>query len=446
MKKYAMILISTLLLFGLILPIGAAQNGKMVITPDKAEFYPGATVTFTVKVTGVSAAKSIGIIPQYDTSVFELVSGEWLVTGAALSDFSGGTATIAYASPRAFNENVFRLKLKVKSSAKLGSYNVTANTNIKNGTEEIATTVTAGKITVVCNHSYSKWTSISGSQHNRTCSKCKDQQTKSHTFTNDCDTTCNDCGHTRTINHSYSTTWSSNATSHWHECSVCKDKKDMSNHNPGAEATENTPQKCTICDYIIQNALGHTHTFGTEFEGDESGHWNVCISCGEKSVLNSHEYDNACDKNCNICDYARETQHTYGNEYEKDATSHWRVCTICSTNEDPSEHNYDNACDEDCNVCSNTRLVEHKYNNGVETVKPTQDKAGEKVYTCEECGTEKKVELELVISSDESNPNNTGEKVVNGIKMYWIIITGIACMAIGMLVGCLISKKKTVKQ
>lgn len=59
--------------------------------------------------------------------------------------------------------------------------------------------------------------------------------------------------------HNYATKWSSNADKHWHECSVCHDKKDEEAHTPGAAATETTAQKCTVCDYVIKAALGHTH-------------------------------------------------------------------------------------------------------------------------------------------------------------------------------------------
>ena len=59
--------------------------------------------------------------------------------------------------------------------------------------------------------------------------------------------------------HNYATVWSSDESGHWHECSLCHDKKDEAAHTPGAAATETTPQKCTECDYIITDALGHTH-------------------------------------------------------------------------------------------------------------------------------------------------------------------------------------------
>jgi len=133
MKKLIIISLALVLVLATVISVVAAQTGTVTITPNTTTLYAGSTVTFTVKVTGVTAAKSIGVIPSYDTNVFDLVSGEWLVSGSAMSDFSGGTATIAYAYARAFNENVFKFTLKVKSNAKLGQVTVNATVSIKNG-------------------------------------------------------------------------------------------------------------------------------------------------------------------------------------------------------------------------------------------------------------------------------------------------------------------------
>lgn len=54
--------------------------------------------------------------------------------------------------------------------------------------------------------------------------------------------------------------WQSNADKHWRHCPVCDSDVDEAAHIPGAEATANTPQTCTVCGYIIVSALSHTHT------------------------------------------------------------------------------------------------------------------------------------------------------------------------------------------
>ncbi len=58
--------------------------------------------------------------------------------------------------------------------------------------------------------------------------------------------------------HSYDTL-KKNETEHWNEC-ICGKKENIENHNPGAQATEETDQICTECNYVIVPALGHIHT------------------------------------------------------------------------------------------------------------------------------------------------------------------------------------------
>ena len=64
--------------------------------------------------------------------------------------------------------------------------------------------------------------------------------------------------------HTPSSTWNSNETYHWKECTAmgCDVVIDGSKaeHTPDREAaTETDPIKCSVCDYIITPALGHTH-------------------------------------------------------------------------------------------------------------------------------------------------------------------------------------------
>ena len=81
------------------------------------------------------------------------------------------------------------------------------------------------------------------------------------------------------IDHTWSTEWSKDETNHWHECSVCHTKKDETAHTPGPAATENDPQTCTECGYIIAPATGHIHHTTTLVPAVEA----TCISEGHKA-------------------------------------------------------------------------------------------------------------------------------------------------------------------
>ena len=111
-----------------------------------------------------------------------------------------------------------------------------------------------------------------------------------HDYTNACDAYCNTCGYVRTITHSYKTEWSGNVEKHWYECSVCGDKLSEASHTPGAEATETTNQVCTVCGFVIQEALGHTHDYNNS-KNDDTNHWKEC-ACGEKNEITAHTWNN----------------------------------------------------------------------------------------------------------------------------------------------------------
>ncbi len=94
-----------------------------------------------------------------------------------------------------------------------------------------------------------------------------------HSFTNDCDTTCNECGYIRTITHDYT------------------------------DATCTEPKTCSVCGATDGAALGH-------------------------------DYDHACDKSCNVCGATRTVgAHTYKKVITKATTTKdgkiKNVCTKC---------------------------------------------------------------------------------------------------------------------
>ena len=139
-------------------------------------------------------------------------------------------------------------------------------------------------------HKYSaEWTS-NANEHWHSCVGCSSvKDTEACSYTNACDAECNICGYKREIAHSYKTEWMSDAEQHWYECSICRDRTNVSAHTPGAAATETTAHTCTICGYVIQDALGHTHNFDT-VKKDDANHWNECV-CGEKSGVSAHVWD-----------------------------------------------------------------------------------------------------------------------------------------------------------
>lgn len=68
-----------------------------------------------------------------------------------------------------------------------------------------------------------------------------------------------------------------------------------------AAATESDPVKCSVCEYEIVPALGHTHAYGTEWKSDKDNHWNEC-ACGDKVNTAAHKDENK-DGKCDVCAY-----------------------------------------------------------------------------------------------------------------------------------------------
>lgn len=177
-----------------------------------------------------------------------------------------------------------------------------------------------------------------------------------HVYDNVCDSKCNVCEAERTTKHTYGSSWSRDHVGHWHECTKCGEKVDYRDHYPGPAATEDAPQLCLTCDYVIAQQKEHQHNYGKQWTKDETGHWYTCATCDVKKDFAQHIYDSDCDNYCNTCDFENPDAHDYGNDWQKDDKKHWSVCKICNQKTDPELHVPGPAATEDspqlCTVCS----------------------------------------------------------------------------------------------
>lgn len=71
--------------------------------------------------------------------------------------------------------------------------------------------------------------------------------------------TCKVCGDVVTPAKSHNYAWTSDPEGHWMKCrnAGCTSKTTLQRHVPGAAATEDTAQTCTVCGYTINPPLGH---------------------------------------------------------------------------------------------------------------------------------------------------------------------------------------------
>ena len=274
--------------------------------------------------------------------------------------------------------------------------------------------------------------------------------------------------------HTYKTTWTTDAKNHWHECSVCGNKKDEAAHTPGAAATETTAQVCTVCNYVITPALGHTHSFtkrvderylkskatctakavyyyscscgaigNSTFEygelaehtamyfwsNDRTGHWHECSTCGKKLDLSVHIPNRASATEtepvvCTVCGYLIEAAHGHIHNitgyWEKDEENHWHSCTGCDLRFDLENHVF--------------TLVADKRNAGSSVIFGHEEcvtcglKKGSLLYGIEPGTTVEKLKKalgkDIVVNGAKNGLIGTGTQVVVGGKKYTVIIKG----------------------
>ena len=130
-----------------------------------------------------------------------------------------------------------------------------------------------------------------GSTHWHDCSTCDEKADEAaHEYTDSCDETCNICGYERTVDHPFAEDWSSDKDGHWHACTLCGKKDKVVAHVPGAEATEEAPQLCTVCGFEVAPVKPHEHKYEGDYKIDMDGHWKDC-RCGEHSTKDAHTFD-----------------------------------------------------------------------------------------------------------------------------------------------------------
>ena len=282
-------------------------------------------------------------------------------------------------------------------------------------TEELIPELVNGSLTITmyaiwekvgCDHNY-QYNSNSTS-HWKECTLCGDKQsTSSHTYSTNCDTSCNTCGYARSIEHNY--LYQHDDDYHWQECTLCGEKTIAETHtlelirNDDGNAVVTSEKHwfgCNICQGLVKeehqysnacdptcNTCGYArtaepHTWGTSYQYNKYYHWNQCTTCGENNSQVEHVFSNDCDTSCNVCDYKRTATHTYDNNCDTDCNicgetrstshsydssytynsdTHWKTCTVCGNKGTATSHSYSNACDSTCNTCKYTRTTTHSW-------------------------------------------------------------------------------------
>ena len=204
-KRLFSVLVCLVVICSSVVVVCAAPVAKL--TEDINSVKRGDTVNFVISVSDTDATKSVGALVEYDESVFEFVSGEILVDGAMLSDFSNGAAVAAFSSSTNVNGDIASFKLKVKDNAFFGEYNIGIDVRFAN----TLTLKASSLITVYCAHEYGESEQHNETQHKQTC-ECGDVKYSdhawnageivtpaTHTTVGEKKYTCTECGATKVV-------------------------------------------------------------------------------------------------------------------------------------------------------------------------------------------------------------------------------------------------------
>ena len=147
-----------------------------------------------------------------------------------------------------------------------------------------------------------------------------------------------------------------------------------------ADATCVLPKTCKRdgCTATDGSALGHS------FTNYVSNNDATCVADGTKTAR--------CDR-CDETDTITDTDSKLGHDFADATCELPKTCKrdgCMATDGSALGHEYDNACDGVCNICEATRTPSsHVWDEGAVTKEPTKKEEGVKTYACTVCGETK---------------------------------------------------------
>ena len=434
MKKIIGLLLALVMVCSVTCVVLADPEGATLsVTPSVTEATEDNEVVFTVSLSNAAVAKSGGLNFSYDSNVFDLVSGDWLLTGAMLANFdtAKNAAAIAYTTATDMNGDIFTLKLKVKEGATIGSTTVTATPTIKNGATTISCAAASASVTINCKtHTPGEATrenvvdatcGVAGSYDEVVkCTVCgaeisRTQKTIDATGKHTAGTPVNE-------NVVPATCGKDGSHDEVVYCTVCNaelertTKTDLAtgNHTPGTPVNENVVPAtcgkdgshdevvyCSVCGYKISSEHKTDLATGLHTPGTPVNENVVPATCGKDGSHDEVVY-------CSVCGYKISSEHKtdlatgeHNYEWKYDSDYHWQECTDCHSMPDGTESE------------------EHKFE--MKTVEePTFEKEGLKKEVCTVCGYEsgktetinKLEKAESTTSDDTTNEDGTKNSVV----------------------------------
>lgn len=252
--------------------------------------------------------------------------------------------------------------------------------------------------------------------------------------------TCKVCGDVLTQAKSHRYAWASGPEGHWMECqnAGCTSKTTSQRHVPGAAATEDTAQTCTVCGYTINPPLGHVcqnhlqkvNATAATCTQDGNNEYYKC-TCG-KIYSDTSAQNEKSESDFTI----QATGHSYGTPVytwsEDNLTcTAVRTCEICRDQESETETAVTQVTPKDGCKSPETTLYTvtfagsafaaqtkavvtkeadaHTPSEWIVDKKATTAEAGSRHQECTECGTVLKTETIAKLTDSKANINPSGK-------------------------------------
>lgn len=390
MKKIISLLVCLVLVFSLSISAFAAGSAKVNSNSSANVVKLGDTITVTVSLNDCAPFKSMALTPNYDKNVFEMVSGEWLLTGATLSNFNGTSAAIAYTPVVEKSGAIFKYVLKVKDNATLNNTTIKTDAVIKNGATPVESVAGSVTVKVICkNHSFGAWSIADNNNHKHICTACDTAESSAHT-------------------------WNGGAIT---KVATCKE-------------TGVKTYTCTVCNATKTETIATTtnHTFGNWTQTKEP----TCTAKGTES------------RTCSICQKV-ETKDiaALGHKFSEPTVTKESTCS-----EEGIESGKCTRCDKE--TTNTLPKKEHTFGEAVVVTPATETTVGKQTKTCTVCNTVVEEEIPMLDRNDvESNvdPDDTvnmdnSDDVSENENSSWIIWVIIGAVIIGGVIIIIVVKKK----
>ena len=150
MKKISAIVLCLLVVLSCSAPAFAADKPTFTITPETIEAAPGETIEFAVSIETDTKCRTLGMIPQFDASVFEIVAGNPSIDDTLVSTYAPDRGFVfLFAVATKLKGEVLTFKLKVRDAAPAGTYEIGFKVSMKDKDDPIEVKIETASISVV---------------------------------------------------------------------------------------------------------------------------------------------------------------------------------------------------------------------------------------------------------------------------------------------------------